>query len=67
MDTLDSMRMFARVVEAGSFTKAASLASVTTPQASRAITDLETRLHTRLLHRTTRHLSLTEAGESATL
>jgi DNA-binding transcriptional LysR family regulator len=63
MDTLDSMRMFARVVEAGSFTKAASLASVTTPQASRAITDLETRLHTRLLHRTTRHLSLTEAGE----
>jgi DNA-binding transcriptional LysR family regulator len=63
MDTLESMRMFARVVEAGSFTKAASLASVTTPQASRAITDLESRLHTRLLHRTTRHLSLTEAGE----
>ena len=46
MDTLESMRMFARVVEAGSFTKAASLASVTTPQASRAITDLESRLHT---------------------
>jgi DNA-binding transcriptional LysR family regulator len=63
MDTLESMRMFARVVEAGSFTKAASLASVTTPQASRAITELESRLHTRLLHRTTRHLSLTEAGE----
>lgn len=63
MDTLDSMRMFVRVVEAGSFTKAAGLASVTTPQVSRAITDLESRLHTRLLHRTTRHMSLTEAGE----
>ena len=63
MDTLDSMRMFVRVVEAGSFTKAASLSSVSTPQMSRAITDLESRLHTRLLHRTTRHMSLTEAGE----
>lgn len=55
--------MFVRVVEAGSFTKAAGLASVTTPQVSRAITELESRLHTRLLHRTTRHMSLTEAGE----
>jgi DNA-binding transcriptional LysR family regulator len=63
MDTLETMRMFVRVVEAGSFTKAAGLASVTTPQMSRAITDLESRLHTRLLHRTTRHMSLTEAGE----
>ena len=63
MDTLESMRMFVRVVEAGSFTKAASLSSVSTPQMSRAITDLESRLHTRLLHRTTRHMSLTEAGE----
>jgi DNA-binding transcriptional LysR family regulator len=63
MDTLESMRMFVRVVEAGSFTKAAGLASVTTPQMSRAITDLESHLHTRLLHRTTRHMSLTEAGE----
>ena len=63
MDTLDSMRMFVRVVEAGSFTKAASLSAVSTPQMSRAITDLESRLHTRLLHRTTRHMSLTEAGE----
>jgi len=63
MDTLESMRMFVRVVEAGSFTKAASLASVTVPQMSRAITDLESRLHTRLLNRTTRQMSLTEAGE----
>jgi DNA-binding transcriptional LysR family regulator len=62
MDTLESMRMFVRVVEAGSFTKAASLASVKVPWVSRAIADLELRQHTRLLNRTTRHLSLTEAG-----
>lgn len=63
MDRLESMRMFVRVVEAGSFTRAAALASVTVPQVSRAITDLESRLHTRLLNRTTRQMSLTEAGE----
>ena len=63
MDTFNKMRMFVRVVEADSFTKAASLVSVSTPQMSRAITELETRLHTRLLHRTTRHMLLTEAGE----
>ncbi|NPT39697.1 LysR family transcriptional regulator [Paraburkholderia xenovorans] len=63
MDTLENMRMFVRVVEAGSFTKAASLLSVTTPQVSRAITELESRLRARLLNRTTRQMSLTEAGE----
>lgn len=63
MDTLESMRMFVRVVETGSFTKAAALAHLTTPQASRSINDLESRLRTRLLNRTTRRISLTEAGE----
>lgn len=63
MDTLDSMRMFVRVVETGSFTKAAALAHLTTPQISRSISDLESRLHTRLLNRTTRRISLTEVGE----
>jgi len=56
------MRIFVRVTEAGCFTKAASLASVKPPQVSRAIADVELRLHTRLLNRTTRHISLTEAG-----
>ena len=37
MDTLDCMQLFVRVVETGSFTKAAERASVTTPQVSRAI------------------------------
>lgn len=63
MDTLENMRMFVRVVEAGSFTKAASQADVGTAQVSRSIADLEARLNTRLLHRTTRQMSLTEAGE----
>ncbi|MFX1739600.1 LysR family transcriptional regulator [Paraburkholderia sp. A1RI_3L] len=63
MDTLRNMRMFVRVVESGSFTKAASNEAMTTAQVSRAITDLESRLRTRLLNRTTRRMSLTEAGE----
>lgn len=63
MDTLENMRTFVRVTETGSFTKAASLASVSTAHVSRAITELESRLHTRLLQRTTRRVSLTGAGE----
>lgn len=63
MDTLRNMRIFARVVELGSFTRAATHETLTTAQVSRAITDLETRLRTRLLNRTTRRMSLTEAGE----
>jgi DNA-binding transcriptional LysR family regulator len=62
MDTLENMRMFVRVIAASSFTKAASLASVEPSQVSRAIADLELRLHTRLINRTTRSMSLTEAG-----
>ncbi|HEY1608785.1 MAG TPA: LysR family transcriptional regulator [Paraburkholderia sp.] len=63
MDTLRNMRIFVRVVELGSFTRAASHEAMTTAQVSRAITDLESRLRTRLLNRTTRRMALTEAGE----
>ncbi|MEQ0775042.1 LysR family transcriptional regulator [Paraburkholderia tropica] len=63
MDTLRNMRIFVRVVESGSFTRAASNETMTTAQVSRAVTDLESRLRTRLLNRTTRRMSLTEAGE----
>jgi DNA-binding transcriptional LysR family regulator len=63
MDTLRNMRIFVRVVELGSFTRAAAHESMTTAQVSRALTDLESRLRTRLLNRTTRRMSLTEAGE----
>jgi len=63
MDTLQNMRVFARVVESGSFTAAAQYLNTTTAYASRAVSDLEAHLHTRLLNRTTRRIALTEAGE----
>lgn len=63
MDTLRNMRIFVRVVESGSFTRAAANEAITTAQVSRAVTDLEARLRTRLLNRTTRRMALTEAGE----
>jgi DNA-binding transcriptional LysR family regulator len=63
MDTLQNMRVFVRVVEAGGFTAAAQQMNTTTAYASRAVSDLETHLRTRLLNRTTRRIALTEAGE----
>lgn len=63
MDTLQNMRVFVRVVEAGSFTAAAQHLNTTTAYASRAVSDLESHLQTRLLNRTTRRLALTEAGQ----
>ncbi|WP_277184518.1 LysR family transcriptional regulator [Caballeronia sp. BR00000012568055] len=62
MDLLRSMRIFVRVAEASSFTVAAQHLDITTAQASRAITELETHLRTRLLNRTTRRVALTDAG-----
>ncbi len=61
-DIVGSMRIFVRVVETGSFTAVAKENDVTAAQISRAVTSLEEQLHTAVLHRTTRHLSLTEAG-----
>ncbi|TCF98647.1 LysR family transcriptional regulator [Paraburkholderia strydomiana] len=63
MDTLQNMRAFVRVVEAGSFTAAAVYFNIGTGAISRAVSDLEQRLRTRLLNRSTRKLSLTPAGE----
>jgi DNA-binding transcriptional LysR family regulator len=62
MDLLRSMRVFSRVAEASSFTLAAQQLDITTVQASRAVTELETHLRTRLLNRTTRRVALTDAG-----
>jgi DNA-binding transcriptional LysR family regulator len=64
MDTLQNMRVFARVVEAGSFTAAAMSLNSTTGAMSRAVSELEARLRTRLMNRSTRRLSLTPAGEN---
>ncbi len=62
MDRLDTMQTFVRVVEAGSFVAAAERLGISTAMASRHVQTLEARLGTRLLNRTTRKLSLTDAG-----
>jgi len=59
---LHAMRAFLRVVDSGSFTSAAEQMHLTTAQVSRLITELETRLHAKLLQRTTRQRALTEVG-----
>jgi DNA-binding transcriptional LysR family regulator len=63
MDTLQNMRVFVRVVEAGSFTAAAQSMDATTGAMSRAVSELEAHLRTRLMNRSTRRLALTTAGE----
>ena len=62
MDKLDSMRMFVLVAKTRGFARAAAQASKSTPAVSRAIMELESRLQARLVNRTTRRISLTEAG-----
>ncbi|SEJ32436.1 LysR family transcriptional regulator [Paraburkholderia tropica] len=56
------MRLLIQVVDAGSFTAAARASDMNTGAVSRAVSDLEKRLRTRLLNRSTRRLSLTAAG-----
>lgn len=56
------MDLFLRIVDAGSFAAAAEQLGLSRALASRAVLDLEARLGTRLLNRTTRRLSPTEAG-----
>ncbi|MED5617994.1 LysR family transcriptional regulator [Ideonella sp. BN130291] len=60
---LDGLLAFATVARQRSFTAAASELEVTPPAVSQAVKQLEDRLGVRLLHRTTRSVSLTEAGE----
>ncbi|MDD3765291.1 MAG: LysR substrate-binding domain-containing protein [Nevskiales bacterium] len=64
MDTLDCMRVFAAVAAERSFTAGARRLDLSTRVASAAIRQLEQRLNTRLLNRTTRVVRLTEAGEA---
>ena len=64
MDRLQSMRVFAKVVEQGSFVRAAEIMEISNAVATRFIADLEAHLGTRLLNRSTRRLSLTEAGQA---
>ncbi|MFO1406340.1 MAG: LysR family transcriptional regulator [Steroidobacteraceae bacterium] len=63
MDRLQALTSFAKVVEFGSFARAAERLGVSTSAVSRQVADLEAHLETRLLNRTTRRLSLTESGQ----
>ena len=62
MDRLLAMEMFVRVVETGSFSKAAREFNTTQPTVTKQVAATETRLKVRLLNRNTRGVSLTEAG-----
>jgi DNA-binding transcriptional LysR family regulator len=63
MDRFQQMQVFAGVVDAGSFVKAAEMLGMSRAAVSRFVGELESRLGVRLLHRTTRTLSLTSEGE----
>jgi DNA-binding transcriptional LysR family regulator len=61
---LNNLYFFAKVVDFGSYTAAATALGLQTSKLSRRIAALETELGVRLINRTTRRLSLTEAGKT---
>ncbi|MET4675014.1 MULTISPECIES: LysR family transcriptional regulator [unclassified Luteibacter] len=62
MDRLLAMQVFVRVAERGSFSAAARAMGISQPSASQQVAALEAELGARLIHRTTRRLTLTDAG-----
>ena len=62
MDTLTSLKVFCAVAELKSFTVAADRVGLSAAMASKHVMHLEKRLGTRLLNRTSRHISLSETG-----
>jgi DNA-binding transcriptional LysR family regulator len=62
MDQITAMRVFARVVEAGSFTRAADQLQMPRPSVTKLVQQLETRLKVKLLQRTTRRVAVTPEG-----
>lgn len=62
MDRFDAMQAFARVVEAGSFTKAAQTLHMSRTSVTQLVQQLEARLRVKLLNRTTRRISVTADG-----
>ena len=62
MDRLQAMNVFVRVVETGSFSRAAREFSITQPTVTKMVAAVEERLEVRLLNRNTRGVSLTESG-----
>jgi DNA-binding transcriptional LysR family regulator len=63
MVTWEGISEFVAVAEVGSFNGAAKRLGISTAQVSRQVSALETRLSTKLLYRTTRHVSVTEPGQ----
>jgi DNA-binding transcriptional LysR family regulator len=63
MDRLHSMRVFARVIDEGSFAAAARSLNMSPAVVTRLVADLEDHLGARLINRTTRRLALTDTGE----
>ncbi|WP_420008299.1 LysR family transcriptional regulator [Xanthomonas sacchari] len=62
MDRFEAMRAFARVVETGSFTRAAHTLQLSRTSVTQLVQQLEAHLRLRLLHRTTRRVSVTADG-----
>jgi LysR family transcriptional regulator for bpeEF and oprC len=62
MDRLDAMRVFCTVVEAGGFSKAADKLGMSTSSVTNQVAALEVHFKIKLLHRTTRRMSLTDEG-----
>jgi DNA-binding transcriptional LysR family regulator len=62
MDRVAAVALFIRIVETGSFSKAAAEFAIAQPTATKAVAAMEARLGARLLHRTTRGVSPTEVG-----
>jgi LysR family transcriptional regulator for bpeEF and oprC len=63
MDRIDVMRLFIRVAESGNFSKVARATGITQPTVSKVVAGLEEKLGAQLLRRTSRGLSLTDAGQ----
>ena len=62
MDTVAGLRLYIRVVETGSFSRASTDFGITQPTATKHVAALEKRLGARLLHRSTRGVTTTEVG-----
>ena len=63
MDRLHTMAVFVAVADETSFAAAARRLNMSPPAVTRAVSELESRLGSRLLHRTTRSVQLTDAGQ----
>src|SRR5262245_41061545 len=64
MDRFQAIAAFVKVVESGSFARAAERLDLSVSAVSRQVAELESHLDARLLNRTTRRLSLTESGRA---